>query len=159
MMRVIPFEIGVRVPFSVAVNLDETDAALDQPPGHQTFCPDVLRDVVVQTVKAKCLFRFGRKISQIAGLHLHSISQLEALNTREQVRFTLVLFEVGAVDLFQEIELGSLIFASDMLRPGEIENRRALPNEKVCPDRWSGEKPALQLSGPPFTPWLLPSTT
>ena len=59
MVRVISLEIGVSVPFAVAVNLDETYAALDQSPGHQTLRADVFRHLLIETVKLERFLRLG----------------------------------------------------------------------------------------------------
>src|SRR5678815_4557303 len=121
----IAFEIAVRVPFAVAVNLDEPYAALDQPPCHQTFRADVFRLLLVESVKLPRLLRLVREIRQVAGLRLHPIRQFKALNAREQVRLAVMLLEMLAVNLFQKIKLRALIFARDLLRLREIENGRA----------------------------------
>src|SRR5207253_1500119 len=121
----LPFR-SLCVPLAVTVNLHETNAALDQASGHEAFRADVFRNLFIHSVQSKDLFGFRGEIGEIARLHLHAVSEFEALDARQQIRFALVVSHVLGVHFFEEIELRALVFASDVSWPGQVENRRAL---------------------------------
>src|SRR4051794_13041416 len=115
MMGMISLEVGMGIPFAINVNLEKAAPPIDQAPGHQTFCANVFRHFGIDSVERQGFPGLRGKISEIASLHLHSISQLETLNSRQQVRFTCVMAEMFSIDLLQKIQLGALVLAGDLL--------------------------------------------
>ena len=86
MLRVIAFEIGVGVPFAVAIDLDKTDAALDEAAGHQTFGTDIFRDLFVEAVKFERLLWLLADIHQVGSDGLHPERHLEGVDPRLDFR-------------------------------------------------------------------------
>jgi len=118
-------QVAVRIPFAVAVHLNETHAAFDEAAGEQTFRADIARDILIHAVHRQSVFGFVPKICEIERFQLHSIRKFEAVDACKQIRFAIVGFKVLAVNVFEEIELSALIVARDVFRAGEIQDGRA----------------------------------
>ena len=104
--------------------------------------------------------RFLRQIDNFRGFGLHAVGQFERLDAGQQVPASPgCRSQVLVVELGQQVELRPLVVARDVARPIRDSGSDCLRGGTACPDTSTGRKPALQLSGPPFTPWVLPSTT
>src|SRR5262249_15876847 len=71
--------------------------------------------------EGQCFRRLRRKVSKVAGFHLHTIGQLEALDACQQVRFAVMLFQMIRIDALEEIKLCTLVFARDVFRSSKIQ--------------------------------------
>src|SRR5262249_9151637 len=150
-MGMIALKIRVGIPFAVAVDLNETDSSLDEPAGHQTLGTDILRDLMVQAIKRARFFWFIGEIDQVTDLHLHSIGEFETLDTRQQIRFAFVLFQVVSINLMKKIQLGALIVARDMRRASQIQNGRSRrAKESALITGW--QKPGTPVERSTFDP-------
>ena len=90
-MIVVGHQVGVGVPVVVVmgaagVDLDEADAALDQPPGDQAFAAEIGGARLVDAVERAGLGRFLAQIDGLGRGLLHAKGQLVAGDSRGQLR-------------------------------------------------------------------------
>ena len=80
------------------VELDESDAALGQPPGNQALAGEDAGAVHLFNVR-----RLPADVEGVGRVPLHPVGQLEALDARLQLRVALPLGDVALVELLQKV--------------------------------------------------------
>ena len=85
--RVVRLDVVVGVPAGhvARVELDEPDAALDQPPGQQAAGAELGRQRVVEAVEAPGLGRLARQVDGLGGRALHPVGELVGLDAGGQL--------------------------------------------------------------------------
>ena len=102
MRLVVAFDVAVSVPLAAAaaINLHETDAALDQPPGQQAAMGEFGALLAVQAVFLFDLVRLAGKVHGLRGGGLHPERQLVGGDSCRQI---------GIVQAFPAMALVQLI--------------------------------------------------
>ncbi len=72
------FYVRVGIPFAAAaaIDIDETNAALDQSAGEEAVGAELSRGLVIQTVELLCGFAFARDVDRLRGRGLHAECEL-----------------------------------------------------------------------------------
>ena len=130
MLRVVGLDVLVRVPGigvliaePAMIQLDETNAALHQPPRHQALPSERFRDRVVEAVQLPRGRRLGFEIHDLGGASLHAIGEFVRLDPRGQFGVAGVLLEIDAVELFEQIETARCSSGADVRRRLQVDNR------------------------------------
>ena len=88
--------VGVPAVDVARVELDEPDAALDQPPGQQAAGAELGRPPVVQAVEPLGLVGLARQVDGLGGRALHPEGQLVGLDPGLELGVVAALFEMMA---------------------------------------------------------------
>lgn len=136
--------VGVPRLFEVAaagVELDEADAALDEPAGDEAVAAKLVGGLLADAVHVQGLGRFIGDVHGLRGFGLHAVRELVGFHPRRQFLGTGIALHVNFVELRQEVELSALGLAAQMLRAIEIEDG-ITHGTKQCPGVGGGHEAA-----------------
>src|SRR5580765_777626 len=105
------FDLRMRIPFAAGatVELNETNAALDQAARQETIATKRRGMVVIQTIELLRCFRFFAKVHRFRGFSLHAEGEFVAADARVELA---VLRPAGgklAIELREQFQLSALL--------------------------------------------------
>ncbi len=110
---------------AAAINLHEPHTALDEPSGDEALLGEVRAARIIQAVERLSRPRFLFQVETFGGRHLHAVGQFEALDAGGQLGIVGRMFQVPLVELFQQVELRSLLAVADAWCPVQVVDGRS----------------------------------
>ncbi len=133
-LLVIGLEVRVLVPLVAVRALDEAHAGFGEAAREQALPAEVVGGVGSDAVEIEGRLRFAREVHHAGCLELHAEGELEGCKARLEGRIGLASGQVLAVEIAQEIELGTLRRAVERLVL-QVSDRRPLGGHAGVADR------------------------